>query len=129
MNIRDKNRMKNRHRFYQRCQESKETFHHFLKDVQLLAKPCGFDNQEESLIRDRIVFGGNSAELREAFLKNDGDPTLEETIRVCMEFEKRNVNLDPLEVNLEGGDEGKTMGQLERKYSSILLTILIPSPI
>lgn len=129
MNIRDKNRINNRHRFYQRCQESNETFHQFLKDVQLLAKPCGFDNQEESLIRDRIIFGGNSAELREAFLKNDGDPTLEETVRFCLDFEKQNVNMDPLEVNLEGDDEGKTMGQLERRYYSFLLAILIPSHI
>lgn len=107
MNIRKKSRINNRFQFYQRCQASNETFHQFLKDVQLLAKTCGFDNQEESLIRDRVVFGVNSAELREAFLKSDGDPTLHETVTVCLEFEKQHINKDPLLDCSDGGGEGK----------------------
>lgn len=84
-----KNAIYDRYCFYQRCQESSETFFQFLEDVRRLAKACGFESQEESLIRDRIIFGVVDVALREKFMQDGGDPSLEDVINVCGQLEKR----------------------------------------
>lgn len=40
-----------------------------MTELKLLAKGCNFENQEESLIRDRIVLGTNDAALQERLLR------------------------------------------------------------
>jgi len=46
-----------RYVFYQRKQESGESFDNFLADLRKLVKTCDFGAVEESTVRDRIVMG------------------------------------------------------------------------
>lgn len=54
-----------RHCFYKRFQDLNETLHEFLEQIRCLAKSCEFRGEEESMIRDRIVFGIDDDNLRE----------------------------------------------------------------
>lgn len=75
--------VRERYYFYTRCQSRTESFYDFLNDVFRLAKTCKFNGLEESLIRDRIIFGVHDMELRNKFLKDGGDPTLKEVVETC----------------------------------------------
>lgn len=77
------NLLRRRYFFYQRSQGANETFVEFLEAVRLLAKSCEFENIEESLIRDRIVFGIDSEVLRERFFSGRGNPSLNEVVDIC----------------------------------------------
>lgn len=75
--------IRERYFFYARCQDRTESFYDFLNDVCRLAKTCKFNGLEESLIRDRIIFGVHDMELRNKFLKEGGDPSLKEVVEIC----------------------------------------------
>lgn len=75
-----------RFQFQSRCQASSETFYQYLQDVRDLAKNCRFDNQEESLIRDRIIFGLKDIRLRDDIIRAGGDPSLEYIVQKCRRF-------------------------------------------
>lgn len=75
--------VRDRYYFYTRCQNRTESFYDFLNDVCRLAKLCQFNMLEESLIRDRIIFGVHDMELRNKFLKIGGDPSLEQVVEMC----------------------------------------------
>lgn len=99
------NLVHDRYYFYTRCQNRTESFYDFLNDVCRLAKLCEFRALEESLIRDRIIFGVNDMELRNKFLKDGGDPTLKEVVEICRlasgnedEIEYENPVVEKLEI-------------------------------
>lgn len=75
--------VRDRYYFYTRCQDRTESFYDFLNDVCRLAKTCNFRALEESLIRDRIIFGVHDMDLRNRFIKRGGDPTLKEVVEMC----------------------------------------------
>lgn len=83
---RPKNVLQERYTFFQRCQLANENFYQFLEDVQHLASSCRFYDLEESLVRDRIVFGVNNTEIREQLLNDGGDPSLDDIIQICTEI-------------------------------------------
>lgn len=96
-----------RFRFYNRYQRTSETFQQFVSDVQELAKMCRFQNQEESLIRDRIIFGVNDIRLRNVYLCGGGDPTLDDVIETQTTFIKdienfKDLNKDPIQIGSRG---------------------------
>lgn len=87
-----------RYTFFQRCQMANENFYQFLDEIRHLAKHCEFAELEDSLIRDRLVFGANSVELRDRILNDGGDPPLDVIIQICSETESRNIDaLHPVE--------------------------------
>lgn len=48
-----------RYKFHEKTQGSGESFEHFVTELKLLVKDCGYANSEE-MVRDRIVFATNS---------------------------------------------------------------------
>lgn len=72
-----------RYQFFQRCQRSEESLLEYVEDVKRLAKSCAFDTLEESLVRDRVIFGIRDVELKEEIIENGGDPSLCEAVLLC----------------------------------------------
>lgn len=72
-----------RYRFFERCQKSEELLSDFVKAVSRLAKACAFDGLEESLVRDRVIFGLKDVQLKNKIIERGGDPSLGEAIQLC----------------------------------------------
>ncbi|XP_056647232.1 uncharacterized protein K02A2.6-like [Diorhabda sublineata] len=75
---------------------------HFIKDLKLLAKPCNFGTQEDSLIRDRIILGVQDHNLQEKLLgiNNLNLETAESTCRTTEATKLQAKDLNKEEVNL-----------------------------
>jgi len=54
-----------RYRFNMRAQRKEETTDQYVLELQLIAKNCRFSNLEDQLIRDRIVCGTCSEDVRQ----------------------------------------------------------------
>lgn len=66
--------------FFTRNQEENEPFDSFLMDIKRLSKTCDFGNQNDSLLRDRIVLGTNNRKLQEKMLEME--VTLEKAVEL-----------------------------------------------
>ncbi|XP_046409067.1 uncharacterized protein LOC124173947 [Ischnura elegans] len=76
--------------FNQRVQEEGENFEHFFAECRRLIKNCGFarsEPQEDSLLRDRIVFGVRDKAVQEALLRME-DLSLEKAATHCRAVEQ-----------------------------------------
>ena len=71
-----------RYRFNTRTQSKEETIDQYVLELRLIVKNCVFGNLEEQLIRDRIVCGTYSEDVRQRLLRAD-DLTLEKAISIC----------------------------------------------
>lgn len=71
-----------RYNFFTRDQEQGETIGQYVVALKLLSKKCEFGSLEESLIRDRIVCGINSAVVRDRMLRMD-ELSLDKAIKIC----------------------------------------------
>uniref|UniRef100_A0A1Y1JV53 RNA-directed DNA polymerase n=1 Tax=Photinus pyralis TaxID=7054 RepID=A0A1Y1JV53_PHOPY len=58
-----------RFKFFSRNKNTEETYDSFIKDLKVLAKPCNFGDQEDSLIRDRLILGITDVVLQERLLR------------------------------------------------------------
>ena len=76
------NVMIKRYCFYMRAQSKEESIDQYVVKLQLLAKNCGFGSLEDQLIRDRIVCGTYSEDVRQRLLRID-DLSLEKAISIC----------------------------------------------
>lgn len=68
-----------RYKFHEKAQGEHETFEHFVTELKLLVKDCGYTNSDE-MVWDRIVFATNSPKVREKLLNQSADLTLEKAI-------------------------------------------------
>lgn len=66
-----KNVVYERFKFFSRKQGEGEAFDHYLTDVKKLSTTCEFGEQQESLIRDRIVLGISDRALQERLLARE----------------------------------------------------------
>ena len=85
-----------RHKFFTRNQEPGETFDKYLTELRLLEKSCDFGTLADSLLRDRIVCGLASSNLRERLLR-EPNLNLKQCIDICRASElskERNKSLD-----------------------------------
>lgn len=57
--------------FNKRVQQQNEPFDVFLMDIKRLVKTCGYAEQEEVMLRDRIVLGVSEPKLQEQLLQVD----------------------------------------------------------
>lgn len=80
-----------RYRFFVRNQESGEGIDKYVTELRMLAGTCNFGPVKESLIRDRIVCGTNSASMRERLLREE-NLTLEKCIQMCRASELSREN-------------------------------------
>ena len=77
------------------CTQSECTFGNFQTDIKNKAKACEFRSLEDSLIRDRIVCGIDSKEMRERLLR-DSELTLNKAANIVRAFK---VGLSPSKKN------------------------------
>ena len=71
-----------RYRFNTRVQAKHKTIDQYLTELKLIAKNCSFGELENQLIRDRIVCGTNSEEVRQRLLRVD-NLSLDKAISIC----------------------------------------------
>ena len=81
-----KNTLFARYLFLNRKQEQGETFEHFLTDIRKLVKDCSYRDPEE-MIRDSIVCGLLSQEIREKLLQTGDSLTMEKAVEIVTTFE------------------------------------------
>ncbi|XP_030578703.1 uncharacterized protein K02A2.6-like [Archocentrus centrarchus] len=81
-----------RYRFFTRSQGASESIDSYVTELRLLAKTCNFGTLRDSLIRDRIVCGGNNTSMRERLLR-EKNLTLDTCLQLCRaaELSKENV--------------------------------------
>ena len=77
-----KNEVFERYNFFELTQASGESIDSFSAALRLRANDCGFADQTESLIRDRIVFGCVDARVKERLLCED-NLTLKSALDIC----------------------------------------------
>ena len=58
-----------RHQFNTRVQDKVEQIDRYVTNLRLSAKNCSFGNLENELIRDRIVYGVNSDDVKQQLLR------------------------------------------------------------
>ncbi|MEE4248367.1 MAG: hypothetical protein V2I33_23530 [Kangiellaceae bacterium] len=88
-----------RFRFWERNQQDGEPIDLFVTDLKRLAASCNFDTQKDKMIRDKIVLGGNSAQVRERLLREE-DLSLQEAIRICRAAESTKKQMKAVEKSL-----------------------------
>lgn len=119
-----KNILYERHCFYSRQQKPGEAFDSFLKDVKILAKTCEFENQMDSLIRDRLILGINSPALQEKLIKRNSN--LEDTITACRLAEQtkkqteeiqKSTNVEINSMNIKGTSNWKNVNNSQKHHS------------
>ena len=65
-----KNVVYERHRFRGRNQVEEEPVDKWVKDLRIIAKDCDFEAQEDSMIRDQIVYGVHDKRVQERMLRD-----------------------------------------------------------
>ena len=75
-----------RHKFNSRFQSNSETADQFITDLQILSKDCEFGLLKDELIKDRIVCGVASQEVRERLLQ-ESDLTLKKATELLKSIE------------------------------------------
>lgn len=81
-----KNVVSQRFAFWQLTQQADETVDVFVSKLREKARTCGFGEQLEDLIRDKIVLGCFDKTLLEIFLREDG-MSLEQVLKICRSAE------------------------------------------
>ena len=78
-----KNTVFERYKFWECKQQEGESIDQFITELKTRAKSCEFGAQQDSLIRDRIVFGVSDTRLKERLLRESSDLTLEKAASLC----------------------------------------------
>ena len=83
-----------RFQFWKLTQALGEIIDSFVTSLRLRTKSCEFSDQEESLIRDRIIIGGVDFRLQEQLLR-EVDLNLSKALNICctVEATKEQVEL------------------------------------
>jgi len=74
---------------------------HFITELRTRAKPCEFDDQHVSVIRDRIVFGVSDACLKERLLRESSDLTREKATSLCRAAEESEKQLKDVKTTFD----------------------------
>ena len=100
-----------RYKFNNEVQGS-QTVDQYITKLKLLAKDCSY-NDENDMVRDRIVFGVTSPKIREKLI-NEGDKlTLDKAIHIAQSYEYaqeqlRTMSAAPVEVHTVRNTKGPT---------------------
>ena len=78
-----KNTVFERYRFWEYKQQEGETVDQFITELKTRAKSCEFGDQNDSMIRDRIVFGVSDTRMKERLLRESSDLSLEKAASLC----------------------------------------------
>ena len=83
------------YRFHSRTQEPSESIDTYVAELRRLAKGCRFEDQEDRMIRDRILMGCKSDQVREKLLE-DASLTLKKAIDICRAHEASHNKLQAM---------------------------------
>ena len=81
-----------RYKFHHRQQETHETFDQFVTDLKLLVIDCEYDQPDE-MVRDRIVCGITSDQVREKLLQEGSELKLDKTLEIVHAYEASQTQL------------------------------------
>ncbi|KAK7096845.1 hypothetical protein V1264_003892 [Littorina saxatilis] len=81
-----KNTLFARYLFLNRKQQTGESFETFITDIRTLVKDCSYKDADE-MVRDRIVCGITSQEVREKLLQSGDQLTMEKAIEIVVTHE------------------------------------------
>lgn len=98
-----------RFKFFSRSQQEGETFDNFIKELKILAKPCNFGDQKDSLIRDRIILGIQNLSLQEKLLST-GNLQLEKAEQLCRAAEASKLQIKGIK-----GEEVNAIKKFDKK--------------
>ena len=98
-----KNVVFERYRFWTREQHEGENVHEWVVDLKAKARYCDFGDQEDLLIRDKIVFGIRNTQLKERLLR-ESDLQLEKALDICRIAETSHVQVTEMTKNSHGGE-------------------------
>ena len=82
----NKNTVFSRYKFQERKQQQGETFETFVTDLRNLAKDCSYDKPSE-MVRDRIVAGILSQDIREKLLTEGDTLTMDKATDLAVTYE------------------------------------------
>jgi len=84
-----------RFKFHGRVQGSSETAEKFITNLRILAQEFDFKDPDE-MIRDRIVFGTNSAKVREKLISKESALTLDKAVELARSFQASQTQLSAM---------------------------------
>ena len=99
-----KNTVYERHCFWSRNQGNGELIDQWIKDLRMKAKLFEFGDQEDLMIRDKIVFSVNDEHVKERLLR-ESDLSLSKALDVCRAAETTRAQLKAM--TSEGKSEAK----------------------
>ena len=105
-----KNKVFARYVFQERKQGQKETFDSFVIDLRNLVKDCEYPTPNE-MVRDRIVGGISSQEVREKLLDEGDNLTMEKAIDIAVNYETTKKHLK----SMASGDTGTSVDAIKKK--------------
>ena len=77
-----KNEVSERHQFWSRDQHEDETVDQWLTELRTKAATCGFGDQKDEVIRDKIVFEVRDGRVKERLLR-EANLTLQSALDIC----------------------------------------------
>ena len=83
------------YRFHVRDQEQTESIDAYVAELRKLARGCNFGDQEDRMIRDRILVGCRSQKIREKLLE-DSKLTLKSALEICRALEAGQTKLEAM---------------------------------
>jgi len=101
-----------RYQFFKLVQREGESFEDFLTTAETDIKDCGFGTLEDSLLRDKIVFGVNNENVRQCLLEEE-NLTLTKAIQTCKAIEEATKQLS----SMKNGDS-KQVDAVKRRESA-----------
>ena len=75
-----------RHMFFTRVQHADEAIDDYVTDLRIKARDCNFGPLHDEMIRDRVICGIISEQLRSRLLRQ-GDVTLDKVLEICRSHE------------------------------------------
>ena len=98
-----------RHKFNTRTQESSELIDQFVTDLKNFANDCEFGDIKNDLIRDRIVWGTKSENVKKRLLRED-KLSLDKAISICRAEEETVRQIQKM-----NEEQGNTMNVVKTK--------------
>ena len=85
-----------RHKFNSRVQSTAESADHFITDLKLLSLDCEYGPLRDEMIRDRLVVGVHSEEMKEKLLQ-ESDLTLDTAVKIVKAIEGSKQHVKSIE--------------------------------